>query len=313
MVTTSRLRREYPDLIVSTSGPRCDYSSTVPVLFPATSRISPTGRIALRVAPIARQAFRALAAVMYHYGYAFDETAGGTLNCRYIGGTTSTSLHAHGIAGDWNPSRNAYRRQVGPVQWGRQTDMPLAMVQAIERLRTVSGAVLIQWGGRWSNIKDPMHYELDCLRADLKTGVNLATLPAGSWARYLAFEAGTPTEGESMLSEMKGTKSEAVARHQRDLVTLGFNLGDWTPYASGFPKGADGFWGDDTIAADRAFEEAEGLPVKGNGNALTVDHARALANPGTATAVDNVARTAAKAAQTAADRANRTLDKVRSE
>lgn len=317
MVTTATLRREYPDLIVSARGPRCDFSSTVPVVFLAGGPAYPSGRVTLRVHPLARQAFRAQAAVMLYHGYTFRETAGGTLSCRYIGGTSSTSLHAHGIAKDDNPSKNRYRVQAGPVQLGRQTDMPAALIRDLEALRTVSGHRLLQWGGRWSNVKDPMHWEIDCYRSQLKTGVNLATLPAGAWAAYLEFEKGTspqPIEEESMLSEMKGTKSEAVARHQRDLVTLGFDLGDWTPYGAGFPKGADGFWGPDTVEADRAFEKLEGLPVKGNGNALTVDHARALADPSSGgSTVDQVARNSAKAAQTAADRANRTLDKIRSE
>lgn len=317
MASTATLRREYPDLIVSSSGPRCDYSSTVPVVFPAAGPSFPDGRVVLRVHPLARQAFRALAAVMLAFGYAFVETAGGTLNCRYIAGTSSTSLHAHGIAGDFNPSKNRYRVTTagGLIQFGKQTDMPAAMVRAIEAIRFASGARVWAWGGRWVSIKDPMHYQLTSGRADALTGVNLATLPAGAWAAYLTFEKSGPQPiGETMLSEMAGTKSEAVARHQRDLVTLGYDLGDFTPFAAGFPKGADGFWGTTTADAEKAFEKAEGLPVKGRGDALTVDHARALADPSTtAPAVDQVARNAAKAAQTAANRANQTLDKIRSE
>lgn len=344
MATTSTLRREYPDLIVSTSGPRCDFSKTVGVVFPAAGPNYPTGRVTLRVLPEARQAFRALAAVMLHFGYAFVETAGGTLACRYIGGTSSTSLHAHGIAGDWNPSKNRYRVQAGPVQFGRQTDMPYEMVLAIERLRTVSGAVLLQWGGRWSNIKDPMHYELDCLRRDLATGVNLATLPAGAWAAYLNFENGTttPNPGEDQVLDTNSPpKSPAVAMFQRDLIAIGYDLGDWTPIqASLYPPGADGGYGGDTVEACKAFQADLKLTVTGKGDALTVALAADLARfsehprrpggaiqPPTSGTTDTTARAAAAeaskaataaaelaaAAKAGADRANRTLDKVRSE
>lgn len=329
MVTTATLRREYPDLIVSYSGPRCNYSTTVPVVFYAAGSAYPSGRVTLRVHPLARQAFRAQAAVMLHHGYAFRETAGGTLACRYIGDTSSTSLHAHGIAKDDNPSKNRYIVQVGPVQLGRQSDMPAAMIRDLEALRVVSGHRLLQWGGRWTNVKDPMHWELDCYRSQLKTGVNLATLPAGAWTRYLNFEAGSaptpdPTE-DQMLDRNSPRPSAAVAMFQRDLIALGYDLGDWPAIQPAlYPPGADGAYGDDAEAGCKAFQADLNLAVTGKGDALTValaanlarfaEHPRATGGKIKATtAVDQTARNAAQAAQVAANRANTSLDKIRSE
>lgn len=189
--STAALRYDFPEFIRNPSVPTCDFSGAVRVRFPAGGPYT-SGYINLRVHPAARQAFRTLAAVMLWFGYEFREGAGGTLSCRRITGGSGTTLHAHGVAGDWNPSKNAYRFSVGPIQWGRHTDMPLAMVRAIEAIRCINGVATWSWGGRWWNTKDPMHYQLGCRRSSLASGINLATLPVGAWKRYLEFESGGP-------------------------------------------------------------------------------------------------------------------------
>lgn len=329
MVANSIKRREFDDLIVSFSGPRCDYSShrTTVVWFPAAGPSYPLGRVGLKVANVAAQAFRALAAVMLHYGYAFEETAGGTLKCRYIGGTTSTSFHAHGIAGDWNPSRNRYRRVTGVIQWGRQTDMPKAMVEAIEAIKSVSGHKVFEWGGRWWNIKDPMHYELDIYRAHLTTGINLATLPAGSWTRYKQWLAGLDPGGiEEMLYNLDIGKTEEppkpdAAAHrvlQAFLVRQGQDIGEWGPNGDG----VDGRPGDDTRGGLHRWKIANGITsAKSAGEGRIGDYEMAaIYAAGGAGAVDSEARSQARAARTTAEeakasaaRANVSLDKIRSE
>lgn len=196
MVTTARMRVEYPELVPDVRQPRCNFAPAVPVTFPAGGPAYPSGRVTLRVHPACRQAFRALAAVMLHYGYEFQEPAGGTLACRLITGGSLSTLHAHGVALDINPSRNRYRVTFGGglIQWGRQTDMPPQMVSAIEGIRTGSGQPIFEWGGRWFNVKDPMHFEVNVLRLALTTGVNLATVVG--WTQYLAFESGASSGGE---------------------------------------------------------------------------------------------------------------------
>jgi len=330
LVANSILRREYSDLITSFTGPRCDYSAgkTTVVYFLASGPSYPSGRVGLRVANVAAQAFRALAAVMLYYGYGFEETAGGTLNCRYIGGTTTTSFHAHGTAGDYNPSRNRYRKAAGLIQWGRQTDMPKAMVEAIEAIKAISGHTVFEWGGRWWNVKDPMHYELDIYRAHLTTGINLATLPAGAWSRYKAWLAGTTTPPTGGIDPMLGldigktgdpvVESVEVGTLQKLLIDRGEDLGDWGPNGDG----VDGRAGDDTRAALHRWKISVGITSAtsgGEGRIGPYEYA-AFNSPAAAATVDAEARKQAQAARSIADsaksdakRANDTLNKIRSE
>jgi hypothetical protein len=182
-----------------------------------------------------------MAAVMLHHGYTFRETAGGTLACRRITGGSGTTLHAHGIACDHNPSVNRYRLTAGGglIQFGRQTDMPLAMVRDLEALRLTNGVRPLAWGGRWVNVKDPMHWELDALRSQLQP-VNLASLPAGAWTRYLAFEGGAPSLEDRMLPITPTSSREDVRLLQLELnFAIGTGLvadGKYGPATAGEVK-----------------------------------------------------------------------------
>ncbi len=274
MATTAKLRRSWPEFITrwptATAEPRCDFSPAVGVVFPAGGPAYPAGFIILRVHPAARQAFRTLAAVMLHFGYQFREPAGGTLSCRRITAGAGTTLHAHGIADDHNPSKNRYRHRVGVIQWGRDTDMPRAMVGAIEAIKLTNGLHPWEWGGRWWNIKDPMHYQLEVLQTRMAP-VNLATLPTHSWTQYLGFET----------RYQKGTDVELIKRLQTMLNKAGAR--DY----QGKVLVVDGLWGTRTESAFIA-----GLKL------------------GTGGTVDAAARKTANDALAAANRANGMLTKI---
>lgn len=189
-MTSQETRNAYPELVkrFDVDGrPVCGYAETVEVGF-----ATPGGQIGLKFHPSVADAARALAAVFAAYGYLFRESAGGSINCRNITGASAdqirlqarsgrayaTSLHAHGVAVDFNPSVNRYRRAVGPIQWGRQTDMEPAMIADIEKIRTVGGFRVWTWGGRWTNIKDPMHFQATaCTRLQLERGIDWSTVP----------------------------------------------------------------------------------------------------------------------------------------
>lgn len=109
-------------------------------------------------------AWAALDAVMKRHGYRPRKGVTGAYNCRPITGGSNYSLHAYGIAADVNWDTNPY----GPVL---VTDMPPAMVAEIEAIRTVSGATVFRWGGRYAGNKDAMHYEIVCTPAELATGI----------------------------------------------------------------------------------------------------------------------------------------------
>lgn len=268
MATTAQLRASYPEFIRNPSIPTCNFSSAVSVRFPAAGSSYPAGYIDLRVHPTTRQIWRAVAAVMLHYGYPFREPAGGTLACRKITGGSGTTLHAHGIADDHNPSKNAYRVTAmgGLIQWGKQTDMPAAMVLDIERIKLANGLHPMRWGGRWWTVKDPMHYELGTLQNQL-AAVNLASLPAGAWSRYLTFEQGGSTDMASAA--------------QKTLVALAFNLfpneviGDpnvWNNLPEDDPQWAQDFDTAVSRGAQTLYRKTKNLPlefVPGSGGGLS--------------------------------------------
>lgn len=259
MATTAQLRTSYPDLVTHVAWPvRCDFSKALPVWFLAGGEI-PSERIQLRVHPQARQAFRALAAVMYAYGYRFRERAGGTLSCRVITGGQLSTLHAHGIAGDFNPSLNGYRftKLGGVIQWGRHTDMPKAMIDDIERIRTADGQPVFNWGGRWVTTKDPMHFQIQKLRASLATGIDLSTVIG--WKQYLAFESGD--YGGDMIPIDGVTVRPIVFKLQESL--------NRAAVANGFPTiNVDGISGPRTAELASIYRKGAGLEKVGEGVAF---------------------------------------------
>lgn len=153
-----------------------------------------------RVHPAAAPAFAALASCFLHWGYDFRESAGGTISLRNITGAKqeridqqvaeqypyATSLHAHGLALDINPSKNPYGSskpdELDLPQWA-------AMVQAVRSIRTVDGRTVFKWGGDWS-IDDDMHFEPSaCTRTELQRGIDHSSV--AGWLEYQAW-AGDP-------------------------------------------------------------------------------------------------------------------------
>ncbi len=126
-------------------------------------------------------ALRELDACLRRHGYRPKEGQTWGYNCRKITGGSGYSLHAYGIAIDINSLANPYGRRL-------VTDMPTAMVQEIEAIRTKGGHRVWGWGGRYSNNKDAMHFEVVASPAELATGIR----------------TGVPTE-EDDLSEASDT------------------------------------------------------------------------------------------------------------
>ncbi len=125
---------------------RCNPLQMVAVAFPGSDR-----DWNLPVADAAAPAFELFADLMRKHDYLFREVSGGTYNCRYIGGTTSWSLHAYGIAIDLNPSKNPY---------GTTThDFPQDFIEE------VLATGLFRWG---MTFRDPMHWEIDVPPSDIR-------------------------------------------------------------------------------------------------------------------------------------------------
>jgi D-alanyl-D-alanine carboxypeptidase len=207
MPTTQEMRNMYRELVtggvdsawnVLPGGPNCSWGITRTITLLAGGSAYPSGRVNLRLHPTVAPWGEALAAVFHHHNYPFLETAGGSVSCRKITGGTKTSPHAHGVAIDINPSRNRYTTSIlgGLIQWGKQTDMSPAMIRDAEAIRTTTGKPVTSWGGRWTNTKDPMHFEASkCLRGDLALGINKSTI--AGWADYVAWRDGTQPEPPS--------------------------------------------------------------------------------------------------------------------
>jgi hypothetical protein len=131
-------------------------------------------------------AYGALDAWLRHHQYAPRKADTGAYNCRKITGGSGYSLHSYGPAKPfafWSGVEIATSLAVD-INWQSNpygprlvTDMPRAMVDAIEDVRTNDGQQVWRWGGYYAGNKDAMHYEIVCSPASLKTGINPATLP----------------------------------------------------------------------------------------------------------------------------------------
>ena len=113
-------------------------------------------------------AVKALNAVLIDWDYRTRRADTGAYNCRQITGGTSYSLHAYGIAVDLNWNTNPYGRTL-------VTDMAIGMIEAIEGIRTAGGVQVWRWGGRYSNNKDAMHFEVVASPAELVRGIRSTT------------------------------------------------------------------------------------------------------------------------------------------
>ena len=113
-------------------------------------------------------ALKALNRVLVDWDYRTRRADTGAYNCRQITGGTNYSLHAYGIAVDLNWSTNPYGRTL-------VTDMAIGMIEAIEGIRTAGGVQVWRWGGRYSNNKDAMHFEVVASPAELARGIQSQT------------------------------------------------------------------------------------------------------------------------------------------
>jgi hypothetical protein len=176
-------------------------------------------------------AYAALDAWMRHFKYAVREKDTGAYNCRKITGGSGYSLHSYGPAAKfafWTGVTIATSLAVD-INWGSNpygprliTDMPRAMVDAIERVRTKNGKQVWRWGGYYAGNKDAMHFEIVCSPADLATGIDLNTLPGAPTAPPPA-----PVPIPPVLGQKEEDMGVLVTRDDRE---------EWWLISS------DGFW-----------------------------------------------------------------------
>ena len=139
-----------------------------PACTPPFARYTLHGGGVVTVDVLVVDAVKALNAVLIDWDYRTRRADTGAYNCRQITGGTNYSLHAYGIAVDLNWNTNPYGRTL-------VTDMPFGMIEAIEGIRTASGVQVWRWGGRYSNNKDAMHFEVVASPAELARGIQSQT------------------------------------------------------------------------------------------------------------------------------------------
>ena len=112
--------------------------------------------------------------------------------CRDIGGQTTRSLHAYGLAIDIDhtkPTCNVNRATPDnrPVRFSSaatkekrcqdvrdqraDTSFTPDQVAAVEAIRTVDGHQVFAWGGRWRTTKDTMHFQINVTPEELARGI----------------------------------------------------------------------------------------------------------------------------------------------
>lgn len=173
------------------------------------------------------EVWNAVDAIMRKHKYPVRRADTGAYNCRKITGGNNYSLHAYGIAVDYNWQTNPYGKRL-------ITDMPPAMVEEIKNIALPDGTKILRWGGDYSRNKDAMHFEIVVSPQDL------ATFSGGS--------ASTDDEDEPM------TEAE-IRIYQRRLGILAKAMND-ADYDPGKP---DGQMGPATKKALAAWQADRGL------------------------------------------------------
>ena len=219
MATTSQLRQLW--------APACSCKTTTVTLHSGARITVNTGCV---------EAFKALDVTMQSFRYAPRSGDTGAFNCRKITGGSGYSLHAYGIAVDYNWNTNPYGAKL-------VTDMPRAMVDAGKRITTKGGVTVFGWGGDYRKNKDAMHWEVVCAPADLKKGIDWRTVPADP-----------PKDGDAQTWPVLdlGDKGPTVAKLQELLAAVGYKDLDKA-----------GTFGPKTDAAVRKFQGDRRLDVDG--------------------------------------------------
>lgn len=261
MATTSQLRSWWADY-------RCDASKYVKVAFPGEGR-----EWWLLVAAPTVPAWEKFIEVMDKYDYKFREPAGGTYNCRPIGGTRRWSTHAYGIALDINPKANPY----GPSG----DDYPDGFVEEIESFE-IDGEPVFAWGGRWSN-DDDMHWQIN--------------LPPNA-----DFHKLSTNKEDDEVSLSRGDDGHAVKKFQQALLKWNSNA---------LPQyGADGDFGSETEAWVKKYQRAAHIDQTGRIDGVTAALLLEYLSPGQGT-VDTVARARGEQALKGVANLRNVFDKIK--
>ena len=200
------------------------------------------------VADAAREAFEAAHIVAQAHGYPLRAGQCGSFNCRKIRNGKGWSLHAYGIAEDWNTATNPLRSRSKVAGRKTITDMPPGMVADVKAIRAKkTGELIFRWGGDYKRITDAMHWEIVVSPDDLSNGIDWTSV-AGADGKV------TKTNEEPSIvsvgrdnplkqpSLRRGAKGPSVKKLQQELNNAGATLDD------------DGIFGKITEQAVRSYQ-----------------------------------------------------------
>lgn len=138
----------------------------------------------------------------------------GSYVCRDIAETSTRSLHSYRLAIDIDPSENSRQGQGAVMDWTR-CRLTREQCDAVESIRTRSGAQVFYAGWRFKN-PDPMHFQLACTQADIRSGIipyegDTMSFPAyvAGWVEGLAEDAaGTEDRFRRLFNERPGSQPQ---------------------------------------------------------------------------------------------------------
>ncbi|AMB18616.1 endolysin [Bacillus phage Eldridge] len=156
------------------------------------------------------------------------------------------SMHNYGLAIDF-----ALRSTDGKdVTWAMNKDFDgdgkADWMEVVEEAKKLG----FEWGGDWKSFKDYPHFQLTA-------GLTDKQVYSGLVPKFPAYKPNTTSVTPPVNTPgiyRKGDSGSEVKKFQQELLTLGYKL----------PKyGADGSYGDEMIAAVKAFQKDNGLASDG--------------------------------------------------
>ena len=211
------------------------------------------GRRPVKIISFCEDAWKAAEVALVATGYPPAKIVG-SYSCRRIAGTTGYSLHSYRVAIDIDPALN-FRERI--LHWAKHR-MTRQQTDAVEAIRTVNGKQVFYAGWRFRH-HDPMHIQLACSPADIKTGIN--------WSTVTKYDSTVVHRNHGMkLSEASHITLRWRNPHMKgsDVTTLQEQL-----TAHGFPLRADGIFGPATARAVKRFQKSKHLKVDGVVGPLT--------------------------------------------
>lgn len=231
------------------------------------------------------------------WAYNFRKITGSSLPCG-CSDARGCSLHAYPIAIDIDSHLNPYTTR--PFSW-KDTAFTPAQIAAVEAIRNTKGEQVWEWGGRWSTVRDYMHFELQVDPGSV--AINWSTVQGHSGG------GGGGKGDDDMYGLDIGVMGAPVVRGpkvaalQVYLTRVGFDTG-----------GVDGIAGDNTrralnswksaMAITAALSAGEGKIGEWEYGAMLSYSQPSIGGSGT----DQVARDAAAKAQSSANAAKSTAD-----